>query len=98
LSRPISTMVQGGTLRVVDNDRFHLVWSVDNWATTNRTESRQVGHPGSYVDVSVAPEQAGSIAFTLFWPRENRWLGRNFEVAILSEPPRQQVAAVRPQA
>src|SRR5579875_2955243 len=89
LTRPISTMVQGGTLRVVDSDRFQLVWTADNWATTHRTDSRQVGHPGSYVDIPVGAEQAGSIAFTMFWPGADRWLGRNFEVVIHPEPPKQ---------
>ena len=48
VNRPISTMVQGGTLRVADEERFQLVWTADNWATTNRTDSKELGHPGSF--------------------------------------------------
>jgi glucoamylase len=98
VNRPISTMVQGGTLRVVDAERFQLVWTADNWATTNRTDSRQVGHPGSYVDVAAGPEQTGSIVFTMYWPNEDRWLGRNVEVCIHAEPPSRVTAATRPAA
>ncbi len=96
VTRPISTMVQGGTLRVTDAERFQLVWTADDWATVNRTESRQVGHPGSYADVIVGAEQTGCLIFTIFWPNENRWLGRNYEVAIHPEQPVQDVAAVKP--
>ena len=98
VTRPISTMVQGGTLRVTDKDRFQLVWTTDNWETTNRTDSRQIGHPGSYVDVQAHPQQTGSVSFTLFWPGDNRWLGRNYEVNILPDLPAQGAAAVRPKA
>ena len=98
VNRPISMMVQGGTLRVADPERFRLVWTADNWATTNRIDSRQMGHPGSFADIVTGPEQTGSILFTIFWPRENRWLGRNQEVTIHPEPPKQDIAAVKPKA
>ncbi len=98
VNRPISTMVQGGTLRVADPERFRLVWTADNWATTNRIESRQMGHPGSFADISVGPEQTGSLVFTMYWPGQNRWMERNQEVTIHPEPPKQDVAAVKPKA
>ena len=83
---------------MTDADRFQLVWTADNWATTNRVDSTQVGHPGSFVDVVAGPEQTGSIVFTIFWPRGNRWLGRNCEVTIHPEPPKQTLAETKPQA
>ncbi len=97
VTRPISSLVQGGTLRVTDTDRFQLVWSADGWATTNRTDSTQLGHPGSYVDVVSGTEQTGSIEFTMFWPRPNRWLGRNFKVTLYPEEPKQASADTKPQ-
>ncbi len=98
VTRPISTMVEGGTLRVTDAEPFELVWTADNWATTNRVASRQVGHSGSYVDVQAKPDVTGAITFTIFWPHENRWLGRNCEVGVLPARPQQGVAAEKPQA
>ena len=98
VSRPIVNMTQGGTLRIVDADPFQAVWSADQWATVTRTDSRQVGHPGSYVDIAAAPDATGSIQFTLYWPMENRWLGRNWDVTIHPQPPRQGPAASRPQS
>ena len=98
VTRPISTMTQGGTLRITDAVPFEVTWSADQWASTEKTGSLQVGHAGSYVDLAAGSEQTGSIAFTLFWPGENRWLGRNYEVKIQPQPPRQGTDATRPQA
>jgi glucoamylase len=41
-----------------------------------------VGYAGSYADLPSSPEQTGVLSFTLFWPDENRWEGRNFEVSL----------------
>jgi glucoamylase len=98
VGRPISAMMQGGTLRIVDKDRFRVVWTADNWATTNTLDSRNVGRPGSFADIAAAPGQTGSILFTLYWPLDNRWLGRNYQVDIHTEQIPQEVAAVKPKA
>ena len=98
VSRPVSAMLQGGTLRVVDADPFELTWSADAWATTNRDASRAVGHPGAYVDVVTGPKQTGSIVFTMFWPQTNRWLGRNYEVTLHPEAPKDEPAGIKPAA
>ena len=95
VNRPITTMTPGSTLRVTDRSRFQVVWSLDDWASTHRTDSRQVGAPGSYADICVTPEVAGSLRFTLHWPAEGRWLGHDYEVTI--QPKMQQrLAAARP--
>lgn len=96
VTRPISMMTQGGTLRVVDTEAFDLVWSADSWQTVHRTSSLQVGHPGSYADITTAPQQ-GSLLLTLFWPGQNRWLGRDYEVSIHPDDMPQMSAAVKPQ-
>jgi glucoamylase len=96
--RPISAMVQGGTLRIVDQERFRVIWTADNWATTNTLESRVVGKPGSFADIQTAADQSGTIAFTLYWPEQDRWLGRNYEVTVHAEMPAQEIAAVKPKS
>ncbi len=98
VNRPISNMTQGGTLRIVDAERFQVVWSADDWKTTNRSDSRQVGPPGSYADIAAGAEAIGCIRFTLFWPSENRWLGRDWEVTIHPMPPEQGSAGSRPES
>src|SRR6185312_7205340 len=84
LSRPVSSIPAGYTLRIVDPNRFRFVYSMDNWATTLNAESHTVGHPGFVANLSVPQQQTGSLVFTLCWASQNedRWLGRNIEVSI----------------
>ena len=37
----------------------------------------------AYADILTTPEQSGTLIFTLFWPGENHWLGRNIEVQLV---------------
>ena len=55
---------------------------MDNWQTVTATESSTLGHAGSFADLQTGPEQTGMLSFTLFWPMEDRWEGRNFDVTI----------------
>jgi len=96
VARPISAMRQGSTLRIIDAERFRVVWTADGWATKNATDSKIVGRPGAYADITVGAEQTGSIIFTLYWPAQDRWLGRNYEVAIMTEDTPQAAASDKP--
>ena len=91
-------MTQGGTLRILDANRFSVVWTPANWATTHHLDAHGVGRPGYFADIATTAEQSGSILFTLYWPEQNRWLGRNYEVEIHAELPQQEVAAVKPRS
>ena len=95
VNRPISSMTPGGTLRVTDGNRFQVVCTTDGWPSTNRTDSRQVGAPGFYADICVAPEGTGSLRFTLYWPADDRWLGQDYQVEIQPKV-QQNVPAERP--
>jgi glucoamylase len=89
LSRPVSAMLAGNTLRIVDQERFKMVYTLDDWATTQTMDSRSVGHAGSFADIATAADQTEKIVFTLAWPVEgqgDRWLGRNIEVTIVPYP------------
>jgi glucoamylase len=85
MRRPIREIPAGSSLRIINENRFRVHWSTDGWATANDTDSRQVGYSGSYADLPTAAEQSGTISFTLFWPDENRWEGRNFSVEVSRE-------------
>jgi len=98
VGRPISAMVQGGTLRIMDQQHFRVTWTIDNWATKSAQDSKVVGKPGSFVDIQTAHDFTGSIIFTLFWPDENRWLGRNYEVTVNEEPIPQGTAETKPKS
>ncbi|HEX4651431.1 MAG TPA: glycoside hydrolase family 15 protein [Granulicella sp.] len=82
-TRPVTSLIAGMMLRVMDPSRFRVLYSFNNWATSATIDSHTVGYPGSYADILTTPEQSGTITFTLFWPGENRWLGRNIEVRLV---------------
>jgi len=96
LSRPISATLQGATFRIMDHLRFTVLYTTDNWATQINLDAQLVGHLGAFADIPIANNQAGSLIFTLHWPDEDRWLGRNFEVGIHTEPLAQGTAADKP--
>jgi len=80
--RPVAKLAAGRTLRLVDPTRFRVMYTTDGWATKTMLDSCQVGYAGSYADIATAAGQTGKIELTLYWPGENKWLGRNFEVEI----------------
>jgi glucoamylase len=85
LSRAITRVPAGLTLRILDQNRFRVVWTMDNWATTNITDSKTVGYPGSFVDIPTTPNQTGTIVFTMHWLGDNHWLGRNISIAVTQD-------------
>jgi len=81
--RPIQTITLNATLRVLSEKRFVLVWTDNNWQTTNSTQSRGLGSAGFAADIHPDQRQNPSgLSLTFFWPEENRWLGHNYEVRI----------------
>src|SRR5579871_4950519 len=85
--RPIQKVTAGQTLRILDEDRFELVWSIDGWKSTRHTACRELGSAGFSADMEIpASPQAGELSWTLQWTGKNRWLGYNVQVKI--EPAR----------
>ncbi len=81
--RPIQKIAPGDTLRILDNNRFEVTWSADNWKTVHVTPSRNLGSAGYGADLSPAPKQtSGGLSWTLHWLDQGRWLGSNVEVKI----------------
>ncbi len=85
-TRPIQVMTAGSTLRVIDQEPFQLVWTADDWATTNRADSVTVAELGCFADVSTDTDLLGSLIFTMHFGAEDdserRWLERNYEVVV----------------
>jgi glucoamylase len=83
--RPIQKITAGDTLRILDEDRFEVVWSVDGWKSTRRTASHGIGTFGFTADIEIpATVQAGELSWTLQWTEKGRWLGYNVQVKIES--------------
>ena len=96
LARPVTTLIAGITLRIVDRGHFQVRYSTDNWATNQTLEASAVGLAGSFVDIATRPGQTGAIVFTFCWIDDRqspRWLGRNLEVTL--EPSPQAEPAVK---
>jgi glucoamylase len=84
-SRPVYTLQAGMRLRIVDTVRFRVHYSLDNWVTQADMDSHPAGYAGSFADISTTAGWTGTIVFTFYWPGQDRWLGRNFEVTVVSE-------------
>ena len=81
--RPIQKIAAGDTLRILDSDQFEVVWTADNWKTTQNTVSRNLGSAGFSADLcTVRNQESGGLSWTLHWPGQNRWLGYNVDISI----------------
>jgi glucoamylase len=86
LRRQIHTMPAGHTLRVLDGTPFDIVWTADDWKTTQRTSSIPIGSAGFCADIdSTAYGHAGRLSWTFHWTSQDRWLGYNVDVQIEHE-------------
>jgi glucoamylase len=91
LRRPIQKISAGYTLRILDENRFDLLWSADGWQSHETVSSRSLGSAGYSADIAPAPRVdhqemsnlgPGNVSFTLHWPEQSRWLGYNVEVKV----------------
>ncbi len=82
--RPIQKVTAGDTLRILDEDRFEVVWTADGWQTVQTTPSESQGSSGFSVDIEAGSEQ-GELSWTQHWPGTGRWLGYNVTVKIESK-------------
>jgi glucoamylase len=86
--RHANSMAAGKTLRFVAGERFQMVWTPDNWKTTNKLDSVAVDEAGWYADIPSegvvgVDGQGPQILFTLYWPQSQRWEGENYAVQVL---------------
>jgi glucoamylase len=80
LDRQLTSMVPGRKLRMLADDHFFLVWTLDDWQTTRTMDSHNLGCAGHFADMETGPGGTGRVIFTLRWSLQDRWEGRNFEV------------------
>jgi glucoamylase len=85
LNRAIREMQAGRNLRILADRPFRVLWTSDSWQTHQRMDCRQVGAQVCCADLPVAGLREGQVSFTLFWMGEQRWEGRNFDVAVSAE-------------
>jgi glucoamylase len=84
LRHPLRRMSHGKILRIILAAEATVVWSKDDWAHTNNSDTtRERGLDLWFADFSTAEWLAGSIfTFTCFWKRDQRWEGQNWQVSV----------------
>jgi hypothetical protein len=78
-------MPQGRILRIILAVEATVVWSIDGWVRTNQADTlHEAGLNLWFADYPTVDWATDSVfEFTLFWRRDQRWEGRNWEVSIL---------------
>jgi glucoamylase len=82
LDRQLPSIVAGKKLRMLADEHFFLVWTLDDWKTVHSMDSHNLGCVGHFADMETEPGSAGRVIFTLKWRLHDRWEGRNFEVRL----------------
>jgi glucoamylase len=70
------------TLRVQAAAGFVLRWTNDEWREVHDSPSTPTGLEIEFVDIDVSKDQRAPLSFTFYWPQEDRWEGRDFQVAV----------------
>ena len=84
LTARIERIAPGRRLRLEFMEQAQVHWSTDNWITMADSPTVATGLGLHVFDVPTERLAAESIVrFTMFWPRQNRWQGADFEVAIV---------------
>jgi len=81
---PIRRVPSGKILRLIVAADAKIVWSADGWASTHQTEATQVSALNLWfadLPTKHCPEGA-TLEFTFFWKEAQRWMGRNYSVAV----------------
>ncbi len=73
----------GKTLRIETLAPARIHWSADGWNTSRDTDAVDTTLGVWYADLTTDALGAGAeVCFTFYWPKADRWEGRNFTVAI----------------
>ncbi|MBX6326689.1 MAG: hypothetical protein IRY93_11705 [Chthoniobacterales bacterium] len=84
LRHPLRRVARGKILRLILAEEATVVWSIDGWQRSEQQPAMPQRELNLwFTDFPTAGWAADSVfAFTLFWKREQRWEGRNWQVAI----------------
>lgn len=82
-TRPLQSVAKGKRIQVLDRNYFEVIWTLDDWQSKTTSQSVLVGHPGFSLELPLPPGAAGTLEMTLHWPKEDKWLGHNYQVEII---------------
>ncbi len=70
-------------LRLVLLNPAMVHWSIDDWKSSQDTNTRDTGFGTYILDLPTASLPPGSkVDFTFYWPRESRWEGKSYNVTV----------------
>jgi glucoamylase len=77
-------MSHGKILRLIITAEAAIVWSADNWISTNKMETNPVSELNVwFADLPTKDCRDGCvIEFTFLWKDGQRWEGKNYSVAV----------------
>jgi len=81
---PIRQMPTGQVLRLIVAADATVLWSANNWASTNQADTTQISAlKVLFADLPTkdCPDNS-AIKFTFFWKEAQRWEGRNYSVVV----------------
>jgi glucoamylase len=73
---------QAKKLRIEVMEAAMIHWSLDNWETSNDTETHDTKLGIHVADIDVKKSGSEEIQFTFFWKKANRWENENFVAKI----------------
>jgi glucoamylase len=77
------TIPQHKSLRLMLPNPAVVHWSIDGWKTSQDTKTRDTSLGVHRLDLPTASlPPGGEVAFTFFWPGENRWEGQDYSVQV----------------
>jgi glucoamylase len=80
----IERIAPGRVLRLEFIEEARVHWSADNWKTIADSGTIATGLGLYLLDLPTADLTYGDIVrFTMFWPKQNRWQGVDFQVAVV---------------
>jgi glucoamylase len=82
-NRQVREVKRGFVLRIQAGAAFRLQWSCDGRQSVQNATSTSTALGVEFVDIPVSNPGSGQFRFTFFWPGENRWEGREFEVDVV---------------
>ena len=85
IRHPLRLVPRGKILRIIVAAEATILWSMNDWARTQRLETSHESELNLwFADFPTAEWPQGSaFAFTFFWKPDQRWEGRNWQVSIL---------------
>jgi glucoamylase len=81
---PLRRIPQGNVLRIILTAEATIIWSADNWASTNSVDTTNNSTLNLwFADLATEKCLDGTtIEFTFFWKQDQHWEGKNYSVAV----------------